>query len=57
MPGFGEAEEGQDVDSREDGREWGALGGAMIKDDLREGFAIEGQRDPSICEEGADPVA
>jgi len=29
----------------------------MVEDDFRERFAIKGQRDPSIREEGADPVA
>ena len=29
----------------------------MVEDNLREGFAIEGQRDPAIREEGPDPVA
>jgi len=29
----------------------------MVQDDFREGFAIEGQGDPTIRKEGADPVA
>jgi len=29
----------------------------MVEDDFGEGFVIEGQCDPPICEEGADPVA
>ena len=29
----------------------------MVEDDFGEGFAIEGQSDPPIREEGADPVA
>jgi len=28
----------------------------MVEDDFREGFAIKGQCDPTIREEGADPV-
>ena len=47
-PGFCEAEEGQDVDSRENGGQRGTLGGAMVEDNFRERFAIKGQRDSSI---------
>jgi len=50
-------EKGEDVDSQQDGRQRGALGGAMVEDNLQEGFAIEGQCDPTICKEGPDPIA
>jgi len=57
VPLFSETEKGEDVYSRQDGRQWGALRGAVIEDNLREGFAIERQRDLTIREEGSDPIA
>jgi len=56
-PRFCQMEEGKDVNCRQDGGQRGALGGAMVEDNLWEGFAIKGQRDLTIRKEGSDPIA
>jgi len=56
-PCFRQSEKGEDVNRQQDGGKWGALGGAMVEDNFREGLAVKGQSDPSVREEGTDPVA
>jgi len=55
-PLLSKTEKGEDVYGRQDGGQRGALGGAVVEDDLREGFAVEGQHDPTVCEERSDPL-
>jgi len=55
LPSLGDAKEGENVKSGQYGGQRGSLWGAMVQDNFREGFAIKGEGDAPVSEEGADP--
>jgi len=54
-PGLGNMKEGENVQGRQDGGQRGSLWGAVVQDNFREGFAIKGEGNTPVSEEGANP--